>query len=144
MENTTLSEIMVTNLITVNPLKTMDKVEKVFNENNIHHLPVVNEKNELLGLISKTDYCQLLDSFTFLNKEVEEKKNKRLLSTLTARDVMTKQLAKLKPSDTISIALGFFRENRFHAIPIVDDNNKLVGIVSTLDLINHAYKGMVA
>jgi len=56
---------------------------------------------------------------------------------------MTKQLAKLKPNDTISIALGYFRENRFHAIPIVDENKKLVGIVSTLDMINYAYKDLV-
>ena len=143
MENIALSEIMVTDLITVNPLETMDKVEDIFEQNNIHHLPVVNDNKELIGIISKSDYYLLLDRFTFLRKEMEEKKNDRFLSTLTARDVMTKQLAKLKPDDTILLALGFFRENRFHAIPIVDETNKLLGIVSTLDLINHAYKGLV-
>jgi len=81
MENTTLAEIMVADLIIVNPLETMDKVEAIFEKHNIHHLPVVNENYELLGIISKSDYYQLLDKFTFLNKEVEEKKNKRFLST---------------------------------------------------------------
>ncbi len=42
--------------------------------------------------------------------------------------------------DCIEVALGLFRENLFHAIPIVDQENRVVGILTTLDMLNHAYR----
>ncbi|MDX1665798.1 MAG: CBS domain-containing protein [Saprospiraceae bacterium] len=43
-------------------------------------------------------------------------------------------MAKLSPKDRINVALEIFMENRFHAIPVVSDN-ELVGIVTTFDII---------
>jgi acetoin utilization protein AcuB len=47
---------------------------------------------------------------------------------------MTKGLAKLNPNDRINIALEIFMVNRFHAVPVVE-NDELVGIVTTYDII---------
>jgi acetoin utilization protein AcuB len=47
---------------------------------------------------------------------------------------MTKGLAKLDPEDRINVALEIFLVNRFHAIPVVK-NEELVGIVTTYDII---------
>jgi acetoin utilization protein AcuB len=52
---------------------------------------------------------------------------------------MTKQVAKLKTEDSLEMAVGFFRENLFHALPVVNDEGELVGIVTTYDLLNYAY-----
>jgi acetoin utilization protein AcuB len=49
---------------------------------------------------------------------------------------MTTKLAKLEPSDKINVALEVFKENLFHGIPIVN-NDALVGIVTTYDIIKH-------
>ena len=48
--------------------------------------------------------------------------------------IMTTGLAKLAPTDKILVALKVFKENLFHAIPIVDQD-ELVGIVTTYDII---------
>ena len=48
---------------------------------------------------------------------------------------MTEKNATLRSSDRISVAIETFKENLFHAIPIVD-HGKLVGIVTTHDIIN--------
>ena len=56
------------------------------------------------------------------------------LNNYSAKDIMTKKLAKLDPDDKIIIALEVFKENLFHAIPVVD-NEKIVGIVTTFDII---------
>jgi acetoin utilization protein AcuB len=48
---------------------------------------------------------------------------------------MTKGLAVLESNDRIGVAIEIFKENLFHAIPIVDDE-ELKGIVTTFDLID--------
>ncbi|HQU60501.1 MAG TPA: CBS domain-containing protein, partial [Saprospiraceae bacterium] len=44
-------------------------------------------------------------------------------------------LAKLNPNARINVALEIFMENRFHAVPVVEENGELVGIVTTFDII---------
>ena len=53
---------------------------------------------------------------------------------------MTSQVARLSPKDSLQTAADYFRENLFHAIPIVDENDRLVGILTTYDLINYAFR----
>ncbi|MCB0644425.1 MAG: CBS domain-containing protein, partial [Phaeodactylibacter sp.] len=52
--NAPVSTIMTTNLITVNPEDPIQKVNEIFEKNNIHHIPVVRYK-DIVGIISKTD-----------------------------------------------------------------------------------------
>ncbi|MBK8669766.1 MAG: CBS domain-containing protein [Saprospiraceae bacterium] len=67
--------------------------------------------------------------------EVEKLEDDVRLNNYTAKDIMTKKLAKMDPDDKINIALEVFKENLFHAIPVVKDE-KIVGIVTTFDIIN--------
>ena len=140
MQQVKLSAIMSTDLVTVFPTDTLDRVTKIFNENNFHHLPVVNEHKKLVGILSKSDYLMLCDSMSFFKGSKGEGQNKRFFKSMLVQDVMRKNIAKLKPDNTVMVAVGFFKENLFHAIPIVDDNEKLLGIVTTFDLINFAFK----
>ena len=61
------------------------------------------------------------------------------MRSLLVKEVMSKQVATLGPEDTLELAAGFFRENMFHALPVVDEDNMLIGIVTTYDLLNYAY-----
>lgn len=129
---------MTTRVITVSPEDTMDKVQHIFEHNNIHHIPVVEDR-EVVGIISKSDYFKLLHGFTLFKANKSAAYNTAILRSLLAGEVMTKQLATLHPEDTLLMAAGYFKENLFHAIPIVDDKGKLVGILTTYDLINYAF-----
>ena len=90
-------------------------------------------------MVSYTDYLKLLHGFTLFKTRKSDEYNDAILRSLLVKEVMTKQLATLKPEDTLEMAAGFFRENLFHALPVVDDDNMLVGIITTYDLINYAY-----
>lgn len=133
-----VDKIMTTEVITIEPEDTMDKVKKVFDRHNIHHIPIVEEA-KVVGIISKTDYLKLLHGFTLFKTQKSDNYNDAIMRSLLVREVMTKQVAKLNPDDSIETAAGFFRENLFHALPVVNKAGRLVGIVTTYDLLNYAY-----
>lgn len=123
--------IMSRDLITVSPTDKLTVVKEIFDENNIHHLPVVRFK-ELVGIISKSDFLHFMRGFS--PNDEDRFVNFARLRAYNAEDIMTKGIAKLDPEDRINVALEIFLVNRFHAIPVVKDEN-LVGIVTTYDII---------
>ena len=130
---------MSTDVIAVQPNDTMSKVHELFNSHNIHHLPVVDEKRKVLGIISKSDYFSVANAFPLFKPEKRDAANQQLFKSLLVEDVMTKQVATLLPEDNIQVAAGYFRENIFHAIPVVDNESRLVGILSTYDLLTYFF-----
>ncbi len=131
-----VSTIMTENLITVGPEDNMKKVQEVFESENIHHLPVL-DKGRLVGMVSKSDY--LFYRRGFVKDQAANHLDQLRLKTGKVKEIMTKGMGKLEPSDRIQAAVEVFKENLFHAIPIVEDGF-LKGIVTTLDIINHLSK----
>ena len=64
----------------------------------------------------------------------DEMLEKSRLNNYTAEEIMTTGIAKLGPNDRIAVALEVFKENLFHAIPIVE-KDELVGLITTFDII---------
>lgn len=137
---TTVSEIMTTDVIFLRPGDTMEKVADIFRMNNIHHIPIIDENGKVVGIVSQADYHKILHGFTLFKTEKSEEYNKAILRSLLVKEVMTKQVAKLNPDDKLTVAAGFFRENLFHAIPVVDRKGSLIGILSTYDMLNFAFR----
>lgn len=136
-KTTTVAQIMSTPVITVGPNDTMSEVQDIFRKNNIHHIPVVDD-GKVVGIISKSDYYRLLHGFTLFKTQKSEQYNDAIMRSLLAGEAMTRQVATLDPGDSLEMAVGFFRENLFHALPVVD-KGRLVGILTTFDLLTHAY-----
>ncbi len=134
-----VGQIMTVDVVTAKPDDRMSHIAFLFKTNDIHHIPIVDEDEKVVGIISKSDYYQILHSFTLFNKKREPELNDQFLVSHYAMQVMTKDVVKLNPNDKIDIAIGIFAENLFHAMPVVDDAGKLVGILSTYDLMSYAY-----
>lgn len=138
--NTLIKTVMTDTVITVHPHETMDRVQRIFEQNNIHHLPVISSARKVVGMVSKSDYLKLLHGFTLFKAKKSVEYNQAIMRSLLIEEVMTRQVATLKQDDPLLMAAGYFRENLFHAIPIVDDDHNLVGILTTYDLINFAFR----
>ncbi len=136
-ENTLISEIMTRYVITVNPNTTVDKVLEMFGNEQIHHLPVTTN-GQLAGIISKIDVYRITHCIDLFRSKSNEEYNHKLLKSLLAEEIMTKDVVTLSPNDTVMKAAALFSQNRYHAIPIVQDG-KLVGILSTFDLVEFAF-----
>jgi acetoin utilization protein AcuB len=123
---------MTPNPVTVSPDDQLIKIDHLFKENRFHHVPVV-EEGKLVGIVSKSDFLFFKRGFN--ESSTMEKMEEVRLRNYTTKDIMTKGVAKLSPKDKINVALEIFKVNIFHAIPVVDDG-RLVGILTTLDIIN--------
>ena len=136
--NIKVKDIMTTDIISVQENDTMQTVCDIINASNIHHVPVVDDDNNLKGMISKLDVVLLQDWATNLNLRSAIRYNEQVLASQTAGDRMTTQLAKVEPDETLENCAAIFKENLFHCLPVLVEG-KLVGLVTTYDLLKVAY-----
>ena len=125
---------MARQLITVEPTDPLRTVYEIFAKHNIHHLPVVKFKS-LVGIVSKTDFDQFMHRLPKNKDAGDSLIEKTRLDSWKVKDIMTEGLAKVDSKEPIRTALDLFRLNRFHALPVVDDD-ELVGMVTTFDIID--------
>lgn len=135
-----VSSIMSKDLITVNPNDSLFKVKEIFAQKSIHHLPVVNFR-KIVGMISKTDVLAITDGLGKIQRFSKDEEE-QFLKHKSAEDIMTTGLGKLEPTDRINVAINIFAMNYFHALPVIE-NNELVGIVTTHDIIKAMDKASV-
>ena len=127
MMNEPVSDIMTPyeQLITCTSNDSMVTAQRTMEKHRLHHLPIVDE-GKLSGLITTMDLLRL-------NRHFEE------YSGLTTKEVMTTKLAKLEPDAKVGTAATIFLENLFHLIPIVDEENRLKGVITTFDILKYQY-----
>ena len=133
---TPVAAIMTKSLITVHPDDRYSKVEDVFRAHNIHHIPVVDQGNKLVGIVSKTDLHTLLDKLT--GHTSGKAYNEKLLSSMQIGEFMTLNPLVIEPEDTIGLAADIILSNKLHALPVVDDGT-LVGLITNHDLLAFAF-----
>ncbi|MBK9044549.1 MAG: CBS domain-containing protein [Saprospiraceae bacterium] len=126
MMNEKVETVMIKKLITLSPLDTLDHATKIFSDKRIHHLPVQDD-GKLVGLVTTYDIWKI-------------SMEKSLDGSTLVRDIMSKKVVKINPDDKIGTAAELFLDNRFHALPVVTDDNYLVGLVTTFDVLRYEFK----
>ncbi|EZH75371.1 hypothetical protein ATO12_00925 [Aquimarina atlantica] len=132
-KRTPVSKIMTSDVITLNHTNGLETAEKLFKENNIRHIPVVSG-DAIIGMLSYTDLLRI--SFADAVEIDEQDVDTVVYEMFTIEQVMAKNLISVNSSTTIKEVAEILSKKEFHALPVVD-NDKLVGIVTTTDLINY-------
>ncbi|MDQ3016255.1 MAG: CBS domain-containing protein [Bacteroidota bacterium] len=135
----TIGSIMTTDVITALPDDTMSVVRDNMRDNIIHHTPVI-EEGKVVGMISQNDIHQLEHHFTLFDNPDAEQSNVQLFSTMLAKEIMTTPVITIQEDDTVQAGAELFMMNMFNALPVVDHEGNLKGIVTTFDLIKFAYR----
>ncbi|MCG8326248.1 MAG: CBS domain-containing protein [Chitinophagales bacterium] len=138
--DTSIRTIMTTDLVTVSPDVPAKAIQQIFRENDFHHLPVVERGERLVGIISKEDVFKL--SYVLSLQTTGNTYSKKEYETLKAVDIMTKYPVTLDPDDNIGLAADIFLANKFHALPIVEDD-QLLGLITMHDLLKFSFDAMV-
>ena len=125
--------------ITVLPEQTVAEAIAILEQYIIRHLPVVDQEGTLLGILSDRDLRSARPSSVAQSKErctVEQQVNCTPISVLMTRDILF-----LRPHTTLDDALILFQSRKIGVLPVVDDDEKLVGVFTTADLMN-AYRDL--
>ena len=128
-----VSRSMTRKVITVGPQANIFEAQELMAQNQIRHLPVIEENGRLLGIVTDRDIRSALP-YNFFKKppSKEEKKN---FSQLKIDEIMTREPITISPSHTIQDALLIIQDARVGALPVVDEDRKLKGIISVRDLL---------
>lgn len=137
----TVEEIMTTDLVTVKPDTSAKDIYDLFKKYDFHHLPVIENGEVLVGIISKEDFFRV--SYLLSNQTTGKTWSEKHYQTLQAKDFMTTYPMVLDPQDTIGLAADIFLNNKFHALPVVEDQ-QLMGIVTTHDLLRYSFNSIYA
>ncbi len=124
--NEAVKSIMSTQLLTVSPSHNLAQVRKLLINNKIHHLPVV-EGRILVGILTTYDLWK------------NEISPSDYSSTLVS-EVMTRKVAKILPTDKVGTAAEVFLDHRFHALPVVNEEDELLGLVTSFDVLLYEFK----
>jgi len=130
-KNILVSEIMSTDLITLNLNDQLEDAKKIFKENTIRHIPIVKNK-EIIGMLSYADILKV--SFPDLSND-EKSIETYVYDMFTIEQVMTKNLYLVSADSTVKDIVELLTTKEFHALPVVQDG-ELVGIVTTRDLMS--------
>lgn len=125
MMNEYVRAVMTTNVISLTPENTLGDARRIMLEKHIHHLPVLEGK-KLVGLISSWDIFRL-------GKSAEE------YDKIPVTELMVRKIAALDPDQHLGAVAEVLKEHLFHAVPIVNDDHELVGIITSTDLIRYEY-----
>ncbi|TVR39197.1 MAG: CBS domain-containing protein [Cryomorphaceae bacterium] len=128
-----VSKIMTSQLVTLNLTHSLTDAEKMFTKNNIRHIPVVSG-DELIGMLSLTDLLRI--SFVDNFGEGEGEIDTAVYNMLSIDQVMVSKPVAVQSDATIREVAEILATKEFHALPVVE-GKKLVGIVTTTDLIKY-------
>lgn len=132
-KRTPISSIMTKDVITLNHTDDLATAESLFKSEKIRHIPVVSG-SAIIGILSYTDLLRI--SFADSTGMDEDSVDTVVYKMFTIEQVMAKKPVSVGSSTTIKEVAEILAKKEFHALPVVD-NNELVGIVTTTDLINY-------
>jgi len=132
-KNELITKIMSANVATVQLGQPLSDVRKLMCSTHFHHIPIVEGK-KLLGLVSFTDLMKI----NLLISGADERSVDTIIDQqFKIADIMTTGLTTIKQTDTIRRIAELLGEGHFHSLPVVDDEENVVGIVTTTDLIHY-------
>lgn len=135
---TPVTEIMSKNVVALTITDSLRDIEKLFKRYKIKHLPVIS-RGAVVGMLSYTDVMRVSNA----NVTSDGHNVESLIDTgFTVEQVMVKDVICLKSSDTLKEAAEILAKREFHALPVIDEDSDLIGILTTRDLIKYFLKEM--
>ncbi len=149
-----VEEIMTRNVIAVKEDDSVQDVATVFKTNHIAGAPVVNDREEVVGVISEADILKVLDTFRWYTpivttldllhihgeKSHDIQRDIEKVGTMSVKEVMSPNPETVAPDTFIDDAAQIMHSTGFNRLPVVDETGKLVGIVTRADIVASLYE----
>ncbi|MCK4251642.1 CBS domain-containing protein [candidate division WOR-3 bacterium] len=154
IEKLSISQVMNRDVLTVMPSTTLMQLIKLMRRTNQHMFPVIDEENNLLGIVNYRGICNIFRPFSksvseivkrmpFVEAVDDEDLNLELSPEMgmliLVDDIINTTFISVKETDTIQEARRLMRLHNVEMLPVVSDK-KLVGMLSLLDLFIYIFK----
>jgi len=123
-----LDMIMTTDLVTVKPADTLATAREMMADRKIHHLPVLDDNQQLVGLVTLTNVLAATDSF------LRDDENRIHASEIIVGDIMVRDVVTVSENASLRQAALFLEKHRIGCLPVVTDG-ELRGIVTDTDFV---------
>src|SRR3954468_9249401 len=145
----TVRDIMETSVATVYPEDTIERVVRTMREHDLPAIPVVNEGDRCVGIITEADlimageeadlhlphYIELFGGMVFLESTRKFEERLRKAIAATARDVMTEEPVTISPDASVAEAGRTIARHKHNRLPVVE-HGRLVGVVTRVDVLD--------
>ena len=145
--NKTVADIMTNDPILVTPNTPLQEAIHILAEKQISGLPVVDETGKLVGVISDSDlmwqesgvepppYIMFLDSVIYLKNPARYNKEIHKALGQTVGEVMSDRPISIDSNKTVPEAARIMHDKKVRRLPVVDDDSKVIGIITQGDVI---------
>lgn len=127
-----VSDIMTSKVFTVEQHDLIDRVFFLIHYEKIRHVPVV-EKGKVIGIVSDRDLYKVLGPKN--NSNVIEGNSELHVVHKKVQNIMRRGVITIQADEYVSEAAALMANNRIGALPVVDKDNKLQGILSSTDIL---------
>jgi CBS domain-containing protein len=125
-----VGEMMTRKVVTVSVDDTIEQADQGMKRFHLRHLPVV-EGERLVGLVSHSDVLHA--SSSWLSEKAEQRDE--VIRKLPVSKIMQTELVTVTPRDTLVEAARLMWQGRLGCLPVTDEDNKLLGILTTYDFV---------
>lgn len=132
-----VKHIMTSTMVTFFPEQSLALADEVMRIHGFRHLPVVDADQRLVGMVSDRD---ILAAKVSTVRNVADSTRELLESTIMIRDIMTVELWSVRPDSRASAAGTMLIDHRFSCLPVIDEDGKLVGLVTEGDFLRCAIR----
>ena len=143
----TAKDIMTTEVFSVTPEMDVDELAKKFVTLKKNAMPVLDDRQCLIGIVTQTDLVEqdkplhiptvisLFDWVIYLESEKTFRKEVERISARKVGDICTREVVTCSPETPVDQIASLMVDNKAHLVPVVDDDNKVLGVVARLDII---------
>jgi acetoin utilization protein AcuB len=129
-------DLMTEDPVTVTASSTVGEAMQILQELNVRHIPVVNQSNELVGMLSDRDLRAVSVPRTIDEEWLGELRI--ALETPVAR-VMSSNVVTVQEEASMPEVIELMLDNKIGAVPVVDADSALVGIISYIDVLRELH-----
>jgi len=146
-----IRDIMTKSVITVSTDDSVEKCAKLLQENDISGLPVIDEEDHVIGIVTEGDlirrasrikapgYLEILGGLIYLGSPKKFVDELQRAMAVTAGNLMSRDVVSIRPDDKVEKAATVMVEKGINRLPVLDVRDKLIGIVSRRDIMSCLY-----
>ena len=152
MKTKKAKDIMTTNVKVAKETDTISDIANTLISEKIGGLPVVDENNKVVGIISETDimkkekyinppeYITFLQGLIYLDDFKKMEHDIKDVAATQVKDLMSTDVVKVHEDDTFDDVANIMIKKSVNRVPIVDQYNKIKGIICRYDIIKSMYE----